>query len=421
MKGIKIALIAILTGLVVVLGSILFMGLNGNSFWLPLFNNGTQGDGNIFSWSFSRDICTLQNTTSIDPENITDVKINYKNTPFDIIFLSANDDKITINEYFNKEVETEKLAKIEQKGALLSISQQFAHTLNWNRTYGYIEILIPEAVYNSLKILDVATTSGDIEMTQLTSKEAANNVSIKSIYLVTASGDITADYIKAEETSICSTSGYITLGYNKGTTLSVATTSGDIAISELEYKKSNVISTSGYIDVKKAECSENKISSTSGDISIDTLNGDLVLNTTSGYLKIGTINGNLNTNGISGDQEIQSITGNLDMSSTSGYLTVYELVGKGKFSTVSGDIKVSATKWMGGIEAGTTSGEVYLTLPKDSSFLFDANSMSGTISTYFDDELQFNKRQTSAFGTIGTQAAQHPITITTTSGDITIR
>ncbi len=420
MKGIKVTLIVILSGLVVILGLALAVGLNGGFPGVSFFNYDSD-HGSFFSWD-TRGNCTLQNTTTIEPKDLTGLKINYNKTSFDIIFLPTEEDTITLKEYFNKDVDANKMAKIEQKGNLLKITQQVNQTMKWNhnKIYGYIEILVPEKVYCLLKSIEASTTSGDINLPELADEEAMETSFMEGFYLSTVSGDINADYIKSEETSIISTSGYINLGYHKGDTLSVSTTSGDITVSELQCNISNIISTSGDINVSKAECGENTFSSTSGDIFADAVNGDLEINSTSGNLNIGTIKGNLNTNGTSGDQEVKAITGYLNMNSTSGYLTVYELTGDGIFSTVNGDIKVDVKQRMENIEIGTTSGEVYVTLPKDSSFIFNANSTNGTISTFFDEYLSFNKRQTSANGTIGTQA-ENKIDINTTSGDITIR
>ena len=421
MKGTKITLIVILSGLVVVLGLALAIGINGGFPGVTFFNYANSDDWS-FSWNTSKGNCTLQNTTTIEPDELEDITVNYNKTAIDIVFLPAEDDMITLKEYFNKEVEAEKMAKIEQKGDFLKITQQLNQSASWHRKniYGYIQIYIPENVYCSLKSIEASTTSGDIDLLKLADEEAIAASPMEGLYLSTVSGDINADYIKSDETSIISTSGYINLGYNKGETLSASTTSGDITVSEFDCNQSSILSTSGYINVSNAECDDNTFSSTSGDISAGTVNGDLALSATSGYLKVGTINGNLKMNGTSGDQEVKAITGNLSMESTSGYLTVNELIGEGNFHSVSGDIKVNLKQWISDIDIGTTSGEVYATLPKDSSLIFNASSTSGSISTFFDESLSFNKRQTSAKGTVGSQA-DYEMNINTTSGDITIR
>lgn len=422
MKGTKITLIVILSGLVVVLGLALAIGINGGFPGVSFFNYANSDNWSFISWNSYNGNCTLQNTTTIEPDELTDLRINYKKTSIDIIFLPAEDDSITLKEYFNKEVAPEKMAKIEQNNELLKITQQVNRTSKWTRNnlYGYIEIFVPENVYCALKNIEVSTTSGNIDLPLLADETAIDDSNMKGFYLSSVSGDINAKYIKSDETSVTSTSGYINLGSNQGEALAVTTTSGDITIKEYDYRNSNILSTSGYIKISTVECAENTISSTSGDIYIDEVNGDLELSATSGYLNVGTINGDLNMNGTSGDQEVKAITGNLNMESSSGYLSVYELIGPGNFHSVSGDIKVNLKQKINDLEIGSTSGEVYVTLPKNSSFTFDANSTSGNISTFFDEHLSFNKRQTSANGTIGTQADKQ-INITTTSGDITIR
>lgn len=136
----------------------------------------------------------------------------------------------------------------------------------------------------SLDSFNLKSTSGDIDIIDIASKNASLSVT---------SGDISINNCSAENSTLSTISGDIEILDSKLGDTKLNSTSGDIDISILELGKStDVKSTSGnvYLDIPSTENYKVKYSSLSGDLSGDSSHGtgEKVINvsTTSGDLDI---------------------------------------------------------------------------------------------------------------------------------------
>ena len=236
MKGIKIALIAVLTtlavGLAVVLANVLSGGLSfGGLFWgenWSLFSgNGIMpGSGSIFGNA------TLQAETELPGDNIGEISVDFNKTGCDIIFLPSEDDSIRVKEYYNKEIDENKRALITMADSSLVIRQRLNTGLSTSirNVSGYVEIYIPGTVYSALKKLNVSTTSGDVSVPKW---DGVDEMNMDKLEISTTSGDIDVEWLRAREARMNSTSGDLTMGVMSGN-LSMNATSGDMEVSEIE-------------------------------------------------------------------------------------------------------------------------------------------------------------------------------------------
>lgn len=186
--------------------------------------------------------------------------------------------------------------------------------------------------------------------------------------------------------------------------MEIATASGEIGIDrELALKKElKLSSTSGDITVGKTAASEIRISSASGEVRTGGLTAE--------KLRIGTNSGDIHVTGAEGQFSISSASGTVMLDDGSGCGTV---------ETTSGDIRLSFAALTGELTVDSTSGEVVIKLPEATALDFSAATVSGEISTFFDELLSFSKKGDRASGSVG--SGDHALKITTTSGDIRIK
>ena len=182
-----------------------------------------------------------------------------------------------------------------------------------------------------------------------------------------------------------------------------------------------VSTTSGKVQGNYIEADDIDISTVSGKIEISSLTGsNCRLDTVSGKITVGNVIGDLRANTVSGKQTIESMDGSVECDTVSGKIGVGEATGGVRVSTVSGKVQVDIKELGGNIDINTTSGGVYIDLPKESSFKFNADSISGNISTYFDNQLSFSKSKHKAYGTVG-ESTNYKMNIDTTSGKISVQ
>lgn len=399
MKGLRMTLVVILSGIMVLLGAGLVRGIRGES----VFGYGIGGPehGN----------CTLRAQTELDGSDIREIVVDMKKTPFDVIFLAAEDERILIREYYNKELGKEELASVSVSGGRLNIKAGYrAGFFGTTTVRGYVEIALPQGLQEEIKLLQAQATSGDMIAGRLTGTQ---------VRLSSTSGCVEADSISCEEAFLSTTSGDIYAGSLESSQAAISSTSGGIRIEEVQSDRISLSSTSGEVQAEKLECVEAAVSTTSGDISIGEVSGDLTISSSSGDQRVKRIQGNLHMNGTSSELWAGSVNGRLSMSSTSGDIRAEALTGMGTFHTSSGEIFVSVEAWEGGIQAESTSGDVHLTLPAGAGCRVDLDSVSGDIVACFDDQLSFNQKRNQANGTVGGDPF-YDIRISTTSGEICI-
>lgn len=186
----------------------------------------------------------------------------------------------------------------------------------------------------------------------------------------------------------------------------------------------SVAAVSGEIRVERELALQQrlKLSSTSGDIATRGITASQVLiSTTSGEVRLGELAAKeIEISTTSGDVRVDKADGRLSVASSSGEVTILDGSGERKVSTTSGDIRISVAQLAGDLDVDTSSGEVALGLSENESLQFKVTTVSGTISTFFDDMLSFSKKGNRAEGSIGDDS-KNKVTVTTTSGDIRVR
>ncbi|MFA6941566.1 MAG: DUF4097 family beta strand repeat-containing protein [Clostridiaceae bacterium] len=176
---------------------------------------------------------------------------------------------------------------------------------------------------------------------------------------------------------------YIPRSYHQD--LEITTKSGDIGIlEELELNNLTCSQVSGALEVKRNVYINNFTSkTTSGDMKIPKLEAE--------FYKISTISGDINIRSLSGSGDISAISGNVNLNS----LKLNEYI---NIKSISGDIDVSA--------------------PDNTGFIFEANTVSGDIDSDFNMYYK-NKRGNKAEITYG-DGPFKKISVSTVSGDINL-
>lgn len=284
-------------------------------------------------WVFGGGKAQLRNTQEFEAEDINHIEIAY--TSENVVFYPAEDDKITIKEYYMESRDDGK-SLIEKDGDTLRAEGR-KEIVVFMFTFGgeeRIEIYLPETYRGSV---DVLATSGNIK--------SDTKLELSSLRAGTSSGNINFNQVYAEKIAAKATSGNIRFNCVAGTVREFSTTSGNIRVD------------SGA--------------------------------------------GNTKTSTTSGNIEIKELDGGFSGSAGSGNI-------KAQFVHVGGDIAVS-----------TTSGNIKLEIPEDSSFSYKGRATSGMINTDFDHVLAFNKKGNEANGTYG-QNTDQMMETRTTSGNTSI-
>lgn len=400
MKGIRIAWIAILS--IVVLGLCVLLGYGLSGRFHPEGSNTAMGTGSV----------SLLQEQQFDVSNIETLTVNYEKNSQDVFLYEGEGNVIVVREYANYAVEEEMLSRIGLSGSTLTVQgvREKGSWVSLNRCR-YTEILLPADYAGAVEIatasgeigidrelalkkeLKLSSTSGDI----MVGKAAASELRISS-----TSGEVRTGDLAAETLFIGTTSGDITTGKAAASELRISATSGEVRLGTLTAETFFIETNSGDITTAEAAASELRISSTSGEVRT----GDL----TAEKLRIGTTSGDIHVTGAEGEFSISSASGTVMLDDGSGCGTV---------ETTSGDIRLSFAALTGELTVDSTSGEVVIKLPEATALDFSAATVSGEISTFFDELLSFSKKGDRASGSVG--SGDHALKITTTSGDIRIK
>jgi DUF4097 and DUF4098 domain-containing protein YvlB len=126
---------------------------------------------------------------------------------------------------------------------------------------------------------------------------------------------------------------------------------------------------SGSIETQLAlTCKDFTVSNTSGLITLDDLTADSI--------ELDTVSGSI---------ECSQLYGDTSIASTSGSIAIDDLFSEAEIANVSGSIEINCAQDLEKLEVESVSGSIDLTVPKELSFEFSAESDSGTISTPFSD------------------------------------
>jgi DUF4097 and DUF4098 domain-containing protein YvlB len=226
--------------------------------------------------------------------------------------------------------------------------------------------------------------------------------------------------------------------------LAVEKTAGGVAIRVIYPRHGN--SEGSRLTIQLPATSRLKVNTTSADISasglsgasrigLQTVSGDINLQSKSGHIAVQSVSGDIRINGsatkarvaaqsISGEVKVANVGGRLALESVSGgiHVDAANPIAHASLDTTSGDIQFSAAIMPNGnYDFHSTSGDVTLNLPKVPAATFDATSLSGDIDTNFGPK----PHRTSEYGPgkewhyrKGSGKAQ--VNINTTSGDIRI-
>lgn len=193
-----------------------------------------------------------------------------------------------------------------------------------------------------------------------------HTVKVKSLQ-----GDITAENLKAEKTTLESMSGDIRLTQWTSPVMQVKTFSGDVKTHEVYAQESTMQTTSGDVEIRCGKVKELSINSTSGDIKI--------LDMQMERLKAKSVSGDIEVN--------ESEAEELSVSSTSGDVKGRLYGKKLSVQTVSGDIRMTLDRRGKRLMARsqTMSGEVRIVDNYQPGGQTDADAISGYFSTISGD------------------------------------
>jgi hypothetical protein len=204
----------------------------------------------------------------------------------------------------------------------------------------------------------------------------------------------------------------------RGVALSVRTSSGDISVAGVD---GAVSLTSGSGDVTAHDIANGlTVATSSGDVALERVGGKLNVQTGSGDVRLAdghVVDATVQAN--SGDIELQGVANTIALNSGSGDIDVRDAHdGQLAIRANSGNIDYTGSlARAANSSVETSSGDVTLRLPGDSSFILEANTSSGDLENAFTLANGQRGRQ-SLSGVAG--ADGHTLKIATSSGDISI-
>lgn len=386
MKKVKIGLLVTLCILTVFLCGIFAYGMTGHNIYWRFW-------GRNYEMEYAGMHLVLEEEVPLD--EIDSIFISYSMNSNDIYLYEGEGNTLTIKEYSEAALNENELSTVSVNGSRLEIrgkrrsriiSSGFFH---FGYNGGYTEVWLP------------ASYKGQLALT-------------------TSSGDITSemDLVLEKDLKAAATSGGITMPDVTAGNISLECTSGDITVKQLT-GETNIGCSSGYVNAETITGNA-QITTTSGDITVQRIDGDAKVKSSSGCTRIMEGSGERSISASSGNITIDGADGLWQVHTTSGNIWIKGKNNNGAIETTSGDISLEVAELNGILDIHATSGHVNMKLLQDSSFAFSADTTSGNIDTFFDDDLNFSRRENSAQGTHGQNPQANSIQIGTTSGDIRI-
>lgn len=217
MKKTKVILIAVLAAFVALMTVFLCTALiSGGIFW-----------GN-FTSRIVTDRCSLLNTREIDMADVSGLTVDYTGTGYDVYFVPGDGPSIIMEEYFTAEENEELYAVVTNTGGVVNIRGQKQRQIFGQMITGYVKLYLPLAIYGQLQDFSVLNTSGNIELSfEENSKSWASYQQTAILNLSTTSGNIDISGIKSQNASVSANSGNITIDWLQATDADVNATSGN--------------------------------------------------------------------------------------------------------------------------------------------------------------------------------------------------
>ena len=123
---------------------------------------------------------------------------------------------------------------------------------------------------------------------------------------------------------------------------------------------------------------------------------------------------------VSGEIMLHDITaGQLRFNTVSGEITATGITGKTNAESVSGEMELSYSELVSDVKANSVSGDINISIPETSQFIFTAGSVSGHIETFVDKYFSYDKRKKNVKGRYG-ENPSFEISIETVSGEIEV-
>lgn len=374
MRNLKIGLLVTLCIITVLLCGILTYGIMGHNIFRGFFGWNTMESYR----SYSSMNLILEKEINLD--GIENISVLYHMNSNDIYLHESESDTLTVKEYSDAEPRENQISTVTVKNGSLEIKGKkrnqtgFFWFFGYKNPRGYTEIWLP-ASYNGA--LELSTASGDIDSDMDISLE-------KNLTIASSSGEIILPSVTADYADL-------------------ASSSGNIRIESLHV-------------LTRETC----ISTSSGDVTVQNMDGDASVDTSSGNVTILDGKGDRKISTSSGDTRLYGETMAWDICTSSGEVQLEAKQGCGTVSATSGDMQLELETLTGLLSFQSSSGDVNVELSKDNAFRFKADTSSGDIDTFFDDDLKFSKKGNHADGTYGENPGEKEVLIQTSSGDVRI-
>ncbi|WP_238724024.1 DUF4097 family beta strand repeat-containing protein [Diplocloster agilis] len=346
----------------VVCFAVLFVAALGIMFYI-IYNGG-------MSYANLGGKMNLENTLTFDMSKVEEVAIKYSSE--DVVFYIGDTQELVLKEYMSYKPKERDFSTgyVEDGKVVIEGKKNHFSLFHFGTKSSREEIYLPKSYAGSVT---VSTASGNIK-----SDEVLN---LSLFFADTASGDIRMNEIYASS-------------------IHAGTASGDIRMNEIYASSIHAGTASGNINMNLAEGSRD-LSTASGNITVLGGGGDTEADTASGNIKL------------------ENAQGILELGCASGDIKVMGAAGGGEFETASGNVSLQFDEITASIDAQSTSGNVKLQMPQNTAFTLEAATTSGNINTFFDDQLQYNKKGNKASGALN-GASDLVISLETTSGNIKV-
>ena len=261
---------------------------------------------------------TLNEKVYTVSDEFSNIEINC--AEFNIQILPSQDETCKITSWEGKNPEN----SVDVENGTLKIK-----SISKRKWYEHISIMIGQS-----RTVTIYLPKRDGAYGALSANSAGGNITLSSelefnsVKLISVSGDISAEFSKADSLHLQSTSGNVKAGGLAAASLTAKSTSGDIRLLDINAIKAIATSVSGNITLENFTAKETaQAAATSGDIKLKGFDANIYdLKTVSGNIK-GTVKSpkSFKTSTVSGNVDVPDIP---DLSICSA-------------STTSGDIKIT--------------------------------------------------------------------------------
>lgn len=197
--------------------------------------------------------------------------------------------------------------------------------------------------------------------------------------------------------------------------LTVNSTSASINIGSVSANNMSLHTVSGSVEASGITCSGNlELKSTSGSVSANDTTSDIsVIKSTSGSVNVSGKIKDLFMKSTSGTVKAEAQTDKAELKSTSGSVSFTgSAVSSAFVASTSGSVKLTSSVCPASLEAGSTSGDIVISVPQSEGFTAQYSLTSGNFNCEFP---VVNTKGTAVYGDGSAQ-----FKLSSTSGDISI-